>query len=328
MTDLTPRGIVAELDRFIIGQTDAKRAVAIALRNRWRRQQLPDDMREEVYPKNILMAGPTGVGKTEIARRLARLADAPFLKVEATKFTEVGYVGRDVESIVRDLVESALQQARERRREQVRPTAEYESEIRILNALLGKSVPDDSRRASLLERLRSGEFDDREIEIEVADSTSPFPGMEMPPGVSGAVGMINLGDIMGKAFGPRTRTQRLTIRDALDTARQEEADKLIDQDQLTREAMRSVENNGIVFLDEIDKLCAQGDRIRGEVSREGRPAGPASPDRRHSRRNQARRRAYGSHPVHRVRSVPRRQAAGSASRTPGDACRSASNCLR
>ncbi len=269
MTDLTPRGIVAELDRFIIGQTDAKRAVAIALRNRWRRQQLPDDMREEVYPKNILMAGPTGVGKTEIARRLARLADAPFLKVEATKFTEVGYVGRDVESIVRDLVESALQQARERRREQVRPTAEYESEIRILNALLGKSVPDDSRRASLLERLRSGEFDDREIEIEVADSTSPFPGMEMPPGVSGAVGMINLGDIMGKAFGPRTRTQRLTIRDALDTARQEEADKLIDQDQLTREAMRSVENNGIVFLDEIDKLCAQGDRIRGEVSREG-----------------------------------------------------------
>ena len=226
-------------------------------------------MREEVYPKNILMAGPTGVGKTEIARRLARLADAPFLKVEATKFTEVGYVGRDVESIVRDLVESALQQARERRREQVRPTAEYESEIRVLNALLGKSVPDDSRRASLLERLRSGEFDDREIEIEVADSTSPFPGLEMPPGMSGAVGMINLGDIMGKAFGQRTRTQRLTIRDALDTARQEEADKLIDQDQLTREAMRSVENNGIVFLDEIDKLCAQGDRIRGEVSREG-----------------------------------------------------------
>ena len=269
MTDLTPRGIVAELDRFIIGQTDAKRAVAVALRNRWRRQQLPDDMREEVYPKNILMAGPTGVGKTEIARRLARLADAPFLKVEATKFTEVGYVGRDVESIVRDLVESALQQARERRREQVRPTAEYESEIRVLGALLGKSVPDDSRRTSLLERLRSGEFDDREIEIEVADSASPFPGLEMPPGVSGAVGMINLGDVMGKAFGPRTRTQRLTIRDALDTARQEEADKLIDEDQLTREAMRSVENNGIVFLDEIDKLCAQGDRIRGEVSREG-----------------------------------------------------------
>ena len=268
MTDLTPRGIVAELDRFIIGQNDAKRAVAIALRNRWRRQQLSDDMREEVYPKNILMAGPTGVGKTEIARRLARLADAPFLKVEATKFTEVGYVGRDVESIVRDLVESAIQQARERRREQVRPTAEYEAENRVLDALVGKTARDDSRRGAL-ERLRAGEFDSREITMEIADTASPFPGLELPPGMSGSVGMINLGDIMGKAFGPKTRSQRLTVRDALETATQEEADKLIDQDQLVREAMRAVENNGIVFLDEIDKLCAHADRIRGEVSREG-----------------------------------------------------------
>ena len=268
MTDLTPRGIVAELDRFIIGQKDAKRAVAIALRNRWRRQQLSDEMRDEVYPKNILMAGPTGVGKTEIARRLARLADAPFLKVEATKFTEVGYVGRDVESIVRDLVESAIQQARERRREQVRPTAEYEAENRVLDALVGKTARDESRRGAL-ERLRGGEFDSREITMEIADTASPFPGLELPPGMSGSVGMINLGDIMGKAFGPKTRSQRLTVRDALETATQEEADKLIDQDQLVREAMRAVENNGIVFLDEIDKLCAHADRIRGEVSREG-----------------------------------------------------------
>ena len=269
MTDLTPREIVAELDRFIIGQRDAKRAVAVALRNRWRRQKLPPDMREEVYPKNILMAGPTGVGKTEIARRLARLADAPFLKVEATKFTEIGYVGRDVESIVRDLVESAIQQLRDRRREQVRPGAEFEAENRVLDAIPGTGRRDESRRAVLLERLRSGEFDGREIELEIADSSSPFPGLEMPPGMSGPVGMINLGDMMGKAFGNRTRKQRLSVRDALDTVTQEEADKLIDQDQLTREAMRSVENNGIVFLDEIDKLCAHGDRVRGEVSREG-----------------------------------------------------------
>ncbi len=268
MTDLTPRSIVAELDRFIIGQKDAKRAVSIALRNRWRRQQLSDEMREEVYPKNILMAGPTGVGKTEIARRLARLADAPFLKVEATKFTEVGYVGRDVESIVRDLVESAIQQAQERRREQVRPTAEFEAENRVLDALVGKSARDDSRRGAL-ERLRSGEFDNREITMELAESANQFPGLELPPGMGGSVGMINLGDIMGKAFGPKTRSQRLTVRDALEAATQEEADKLIDQDQLVREAMRAVENNGIVFLDEIDKLCANTDRFRGEVSREG-----------------------------------------------------------
>ena len=182
MTDLTPREIVVELDRFIIGQRDAKRAVAVALRNRWRRQQLPDDMREEVYPKNILMAGPTGVGKTEIARRLARLADAPFLKVEATKFTEIGYVGRDVESIVRDLVESAIQQMRDRRREQVRPSAEFEAENRVLDAIPGAGRRDESRRTALLERLRSGEFDGREIELEIADSSSPFPGLEMPPG--------------------------------------------------------------------------------------------------------------------------------------------------
>ena len=267
MTDLTPRDIVAELDRFIIGQADAKRAVAIALRNRWRRKQLAPDMREEVYPKNILMAGPTGVGKTEIARRLARLANAPFYKVEATKFTEVGYVGRDVESIIRDLLEAAIQQARERRRMQVRPTAEYAAENRVLDAIPG--VARDGSRRTALEMLRNGEFDDLEIELEVADSAGAFPGLELPPGVGGAVGMINLGDIMGKAFGPKTRKQRLSVRDALDTVTQEEADKHIDDDQLNREATRSVENDGIVFVDEIDKLCARSERMGGEPSREG-----------------------------------------------------------
>ncbi len=271
MTDLTPRGTVAELDRYIIGQSDAKRAVAVALRNRWRRQQLPEDMREEVYPKNILMAGPTGVGKTEIARRLARLANAPFFKVEATKFTEVGYVGRDVESIIRDLVETAIQQARERRRLQVRPTAEYQAENRVLDVLVGAQTRGESRR-SALEMLRNGDFDEREVELDVSDSSGSFPGLELPPGVGGVGGvggMINLGDIMGKAFGPKTRKQRMTVRDAIETATQEEADKLIDEDQLTREAMRSVENDGIVFLDEIDKLCHRTERIGGEPSREG-----------------------------------------------------------
>ncbi len=269
MTNFSPREIVSELDRYIVGQDDAKRSVAIALRNRWRRQQLPEDLREEVLPKNILMIGPTGVGKTEIARRLARLAQAPFLKVEATKFTEVGYVGRDVEQIVRDLVEIALHMVRERQRKEVTAKAEIQAEERVLDALVGENASSETRQKFRV-MLREGKLDDKEIEIDVTDSGGGgMPTFEVP-GMPGAqMGMVNLGDIFGKAFGDRTKPRRLTVADSHDLLVEEEADKLLDEDAVTREAIDSVEQNGIVFLDEIDKISARSDRYGADVSREG-----------------------------------------------------------
>ncbi len=265
----SPREIVSELDRFIVGQHDAKRAVAIALRNRWRRQQLPEALREEVLPKNILMIGPTGVGKTEIARRLARLAQAPFLKVEATKFTEVGYVGRDVEQIVRDLVEAAIVMTRERLRKQVAAKAELAAEERVLDALVGESASGDTRQ-KFRKMLREGALNDREIEVQVADSTGGLPTFEIP-GMPGAqMGMVNLGDIFGKAFGQRTKPRKMLVRDSYDVLVAEESDKLLDQEKVLKESIAAVENNGIVFLDEIDKICARsGEWKGGDVSREG-----------------------------------------------------------
>ena len=267
MTNLSPREIVSELDRYIIGQKDAKRAVAIALRNRWRRQQLPDELRDEVMPKNILMIGPTGVGKTEISRRLAKLANAPFIKVEATKFTEVGYVGRDVEQIVRDLVEIGIAELRERRRKEVRATAHLAAEGRVLDALVGKSASPGTRE-SFAKRLRSGELDDREIEIEIIQ-TPQMPNFEIP-GMPGAnVGVMNIGEMFGKAFGGQKKSHRTSVRDSYELLIAEESDKLLDSEKLTREALRQVENNGIVFLDEIDKITVRSDRVGGDVSREG-----------------------------------------------------------
>ena len=269
MTTFSPREIVSELDRFIIGQNDAKRAVAIALRNRWRRQQLPEDLREEVLPKNILMIGPTGVGKTEIARRLARLANAPFLKVEATKFTEVGYVGRDVESIVRDLVETAIMMTREQRRKEVTARAEVNAERRVLDALVGENAS-ESTRDSFRRKLRTGELDDKEIDVEVADQGGlSLPTMDIP-GMPGAqMGMINLNDIFGKAFGGRTAKRRLTVADSHQALLADESDKLLDQDKVIKEAITAVEQDAIVFLDEIDKICARTERAGADVSREG-----------------------------------------------------------
>jgi ATP-dependent HslUV protease ATP-binding subunit HslU len=270
MTAFSPREIVSELDRYIVGQHDAKRAVAIALRNRWRRQQLDPELREEVLPKNILMIGPTGVGKTEIARRLARLAQAPFVKVEATKFTEVGYVGRDVEQIVRDLVEIAIAMTRERLRKDVEPKAEIAAEERVLDALVGTGASADTRQ-KFRKRLREGELDDREIEIAVQESAAAnLPTFEIP-GLPGAqMGMVNLGDIFGKAFGTRSKPKRMTVADSHRVLIAEESDKLLDQERIVREAIEAVEQNGIVFIDEIDKICGRGERVAGpDVSREG-----------------------------------------------------------
>ena len=268
MTSFAPREIVSELDRYIVGQTEAKRAVAIALRNRWRRQQLAEDLREEVLPKNILMIGPTGVGKTEISRRLAKLAQAPFLKVEATKFTEVGYVGRDVEQIVRDLTEIAISLLRDKRRKDVEAKAQLAAEERVLDALVGATAS-AATRDSFRKKLRAGELDDKEIEIEVADMGGGMPSFDIP-GMPGAqVGMVNLGDMLGKAFGGRTKPRRMAVRDSYDVLIAEESDKLLDQDLLIRDAITLVENDGIVFLDEIDKICARSERTGGDVSREG-----------------------------------------------------------
>ncbi|MCW8843083.1 MAG: ATP-dependent protease ATPase subunit HslU [Rhodobacteraceae bacterium] len=269
MTDLTPREIVSELDRFIIGQNDAKRAVAVALRNRWRRKQLSDDLREEVYPKNILMIGPTGVGKTEISRRLAKLARAPFIKIEATKFTEVGYVGRDVEQIIRDLVDSAIAMTRDHMRDEVKANAHHAAEERVIEAIAGTDAR-DSTREMFRKKLKAGELDDTIIELDIADSSNPMGGMFDIPGQPGnQMGMMNLGDIFGKALGGRTVRRKLTVAESYEILISEEADKLLDDETVTKAALEAVEQNGIVFLDEIDKVCARADARGGDVSREG-----------------------------------------------------------
>ncbi|WP_096784345.1 ATP-dependent protease ATPase subunit HslU [Rhodobacter sp. CZR27] len=266
MTDLTPREIVSELDRFIIGQKDAKRAVAVALRNRWRRKQLADDIRDEVYPKNILMIGPTGVGKTEISRRLARLAKAPFLKVEATKFTEVGYVGRDVDSIIRDLVDAAIVETRTRMRDDVKSRAVKAAEDRVIEAIAGRDAREQTRE-TFRTKLKRGELDNTVIEIDVADTSNPMQMLD--PTGQGQMGMMNLGEIFGKAFGGRTTRRKMTVAESHDILINEEADKLLDDEVVKAAALEAVQENGIVFIDEIDKVCARSEMRGADVSREG-----------------------------------------------------------
>ena len=265
----SPREIVSELDRFIIGQSDAKKAVAVALRNRWRRQQLDPDLQEEVYPKNILMIGPTGVGKTEIARRLAKLAQAPFVKVEATKFTEVGYVGKDVESIIRDLTENAIHMTRDNMRRTVMAQAEVYAEERVLDALVGETAGEGTRK-NFRDKLRSGELNDREIEVDIIDNSNPMGGMMDIPGMPGAsMSMVNMNDLFGKAFGDRTKKKKMRVDESYDILMRDEADKLLDEEKVVESAINLVEQNGIVFLDEIDTIAARQDVRGGDVSREG-----------------------------------------------------------
>ena len=269
MTSFTPREIVSELDRFIVGQKTAKRAVAIALRNRWRRQQIKGSLKDEVLPKNILMIGPTGVGKTEIARRLAKLAEAPFIKVEATKFTEVGYVGRDVEQIIRDLLEVSINNNREGLKNEIRAKAELNAEQRVVEALVGASATNQTKE-KYKKKLREGDLDNQEIEIEVSsNNSSPLKSMEIPGMPGGSMGMINLGELFGKGFGQKKEKRKLTVKESHEILLDEESDKLIDTDKLIKRAISNVENAGIVFIDEIDKICGKTSGTSGEVSREG-----------------------------------------------------------
>ncbi len=266
---LSPREIVSELDRYVIGQKDAKKAVAVALRNRWRRQALSDEMRDEVLPKNILMIGPTGVGKTEISRRLSKLAEAPFIKVEATRFTEVGYVGRDVEQIVRDLIEIAIAMERERKRKEVKAKAELKAEEKVLDALVGNKAS-IATRESFRKRLRNGDLDNNEIEIEVQDTSTGLQSFEIPGMPGGNVGMVNLGDILGKSMGGKKgKKKKMTVKESHGILIAQESDKMIEEDKIIKEAKKATEENGIVFLDEIDKVSARSDRVGGDVSREG-----------------------------------------------------------
>ena len=266
---LSPREIVSELDRYVIGQTEAKKAVAVALRNRWRRQALSDEMRDEVLPKNILMIGPTGVGKTEISRRLSKLAEAPFIKVEATRFTEVGYVGRDVEQIIRDLIEIAIAMEKERKRKEVKSKAELKAEEKVLDSLVGNKAS-VATRESFRKRLRSGDLDNNEIEIEVQNTASGMQSFEIPGMPGGNVGMVNLGDILGKSMGNKKgKKKKMTVKESHDILMAQESDKMIEEDKIIKEAKKATEENGIVFLDEIDKVSARSDRVGGDVSREG-----------------------------------------------------------